>query len=417
MPRNLVWHGCLYLAIGAFGAAIARGADHIQVRSRVFDIEYSINEDALPLASVQLWYTLDGGANWQEFGFDEDRQSPITFHAPQEGLYGFFLVLANTTGPSSTKPTSTTQPHLGAFVDYTPPVVQLHTLRSTTMLGQRVLQARWTAIDPHFDVRPVELAYQRPPDETWYPVTPDPVANTGRYDWRVPEGLSGRVAVRLTVTDKGGHRIDSEQQVIELAPVQPIERAGDASLGVSATTLASAGRNVALPGLAQSTEKARRLFSEAEVCKQRGEFREGIARLREAVKLNPRWAEAFAEMADMLYRIGDPDRALRAYELALKQQPTMRSALRGAAMVYRQRNDHVAAARMLRTILRYNPNDAEVWMNLGDIAIYQGDEVLARECYTRATQIDPGATRVIADARKRLELMAEVSRRYRPNSR
>jgi hypothetical protein len=53
-------------------------------------------------------------------------------------------------------------------------------------------------------------------------------------------------------------------------------------------------------------------------------------------------------------------------------------------------------------------------MNLGDIAIYQGDEVLARECYTRATQIDPSAKQVVADAGKRLELMAEVSRRYRP---
>ena len=54
-------------------------------------------------------------------------------------------------------------------------------------------------------------------------------------------------------------------------------------------------------------------------------------------------------------------------------------------------------------------------MNLGDIAIYQGDEVLARECYVRASQIDPTATQVIADARRRLDLMAEVSRRYAPS--
>ena len=76
--------------------------------------------------------------------------------------------------------------------------------------------------------------------------------------------------------------------------------------------------------------------------------------------------------------------------------------------------DHAAAANLLRTVLRHNPNDAEVWMNLGDVAIYQGDEVFARECYLRATQIDPGATHVITDARKRLSLMAKVSRSYRP---
>ena len=51
-------------------------------------------------------------------------------------------------------------------------------------------------------------------------------------------------------------------------------------------------------------------------------------------------------------------------------------------------------------------------MNLGDVAVFQGDEVLARECYTRAAEIDPGATTVIEDARKRLALMAQVSRSY-----
>ena len=139
--------------------------------------------------------------------------------------------------------------------------------------------------------------------------------------------------------------------------------------------------------------------------------------MREAVTLDPERAEAFAEMADMLYRVGDWDRALNAYELALRQQPTMRAALRGAAMVYRQRNDHATAARYLRSILRYNPNDAEVWMNLGDVAVFQGDEVLARECYTRATEMAPDASQVVEDARKRLALMTEVSRTYRHGNR
>ena len=88
----------------------------------------------------------------------------------------------------------------------------------------------------------------------------------------------------------------------------------------------------------------------------------------------------------------------------------MRAALRGAAMVHRQNKNYGGAAAKLRTILRYNPNDAEVWMNLGDIAVFQGDDVLAQECYLRATRIDPDATQVMVDARKRLALMAEASR-------
>jgi cytochrome c-type biogenesis protein CcmH/NrfG len=118
-------------------------------------------------------------------------------------------------------------------------------------------------------------------------------------------------------------------------------------------------------------------------------------------------------MAGMLYRAGDFDRALNASEIALKQQPTLRGALQGAAMAYRQKKDYSSAAARLRTILRDHPQDAEIWMNLGDVAVYQGDELLARECYTRAMEVDPDAARVIEDARKRLALMAEVSRTYR----
>lgn len=174
---------------------------------------------------------------------------------------------------------------------------------------------------------------------------------------------------------------------------------------------------MALSGSARAKQQAQRLFNEAIVHKERGEYREGIAQLRQAIKLDPHWAEAFSAMADMLYGIGDLDSSLHAYDLALQQKPTMRDALRGTAAIHRKRNDHSSAAASLRTILRYNPNDAEVWMNLGDVAIYQGDEIFARECYTRAAQIDPEAKQVVADAHKRLELMTEVSRQYRSSGR
>lgn len=413
MPSRLIRHGCLLFASGASLVATVHGDEPVQLRSRVFDIEYTVNENALPLDSVQLWYTLDRGATWQEFGFDEDRQSPITFRAAREGSYGFFLAVTNATGSSSAAPTQSTEPHLWAFVDYTSPVVQLHPLRQTTMLGQRALQIRWTAIDANLGARPVRIAYQRPPDKGWSPVISDPLANTGRYDWRVPESIQGPVAVRLTVTDEGGHRVNSERQVLEITQAQLQHVPVSTASAGSGTGAGFVGDGTALTGSPRAKERAARLFAEAVGHRERGEYREGIARLREAVKLNPQWAQAFAEMGDMLCRIGDWDRALSAYELALRRQPMMRAALRGAAMVHRQKNDFPSAARRLRTILRYNPNDAEIWTNLGDIAIYQGDEVLARECYTRATRIDPTATQTIADARKRLALMAKVSRTYR----
>ncbi len=400
-------HGCLLLAVAGCVGAATYGQQPVPVQSQIFGIEYAVNQDALPLDSVQLWYTLDRGDSWHQYGFDEDRQSPITFHAPTEGLYGFFLIAANSTGPSSAAPTKGTGPHQWVFVDFTPPVVQLHDLRLSRIVGERVVQIRWTAIDPHLVTRPVEVFYQKVPDGPWRPITPDPLANTGRYDWRIPANLVGPVRVRVTVRDESGHHVDSESEVMELpAPLED-----HASMGAAAAVESEAASAVTVAG--EAGTRAFRLLSIGRSHRERGEIRQAIGRMREAVKADPSLAAAFAEMAAMLYRIGDNDRALDAYEIALEQQPMMRSALQGAAMVHRRKNEYGTAADLLQRILRHNPNDAEIWMNLGDIAVFQGDEIRARGAYQRAVGVDPNATEVIADAHKRLALMAEVSRTYR----
>ncbi|MBI4716811.1 MAG: tetratricopeptide repeat protein [Planctomycetes bacterium] len=383
-------------------AVLAEG--ETQTQARVFELDYAVNESAQPLESVQLWYTLDDGATWHQYGFDDDRQSPVAFHAPAEGLFGFVIVLKNAAGISGGPPTSATRPQLRVFVDFTPPVVQLHAPRQATSLGQRTLQIRWAAVDANLTTRPIELKYQRLPAGAWFPIVAEPVANTGRFDWRVPDDLVGAVAVRLAASDRGGNRTESEQQTIEITPVPPPEPAG----GKGAAASARPNEPAATAEAARA--RAARLFTEALGHRDRGDYRQGISRLREAVHLDPLMTEAFTEMGGMLYSLGDYDRALSAYGVALGQRPNLRSALAGAAKVYSRRNDFSAAAERLRTILRYNPNDAEMWMLLGDVAVQQGDELLARECYTRASQIDPKAVPVVEEARRRLSLMAEASR-------
>jgi cytochrome c-type biogenesis protein CcmH/NrfG len=168
--------------------------------------------------------------------------------------------------------------------------------------------------------------------------------------------------------------------------------------------------DAALAGSQRSKERASQLFAQALEEAKRGQLTGGVSRLREAVKLDPQMTQAFAEMGGMLYLLGDLDRAQGAYEIALKQQTNSREALRGIAKIHERKGQMPAAAEKLQTILRYNPKDAEIWLQLGDVAVHQGDEVRARECYMRASQIDPQAAAVIADARQRLALMAEVSR-------
>ena len=410
MHKTTLRHGCLAV-LCAF--ATARGAEPrlARIQTRVFDIEYAVNDDALPLDTVQMWYTLGDGRSWQAYGYDEDRQSPMRFQAPSDGLFGFYFRVTNLAGVSGHVPTSPTEPQTRVFVDSVVPVVQLHKVRRTSILGRRVVQLRWTAVDSHLTARPIQFEYRNLPNGKWIGVTPNPLANTGRFDWRLPTDLTGSVDIRLVVRDEGGHRVVTDPQTFALSPRRPPGAGPSTTPDTSPPRLTAS--SPAPEALSFSTrDRALKMYKEGLAFRDMNDPRRGIARMREAVKLDPLLTAGFGELGGMLYQLGDLDRALTAYEIALDQQPTLRKALQGAAKVYRQKKDYASAARRLRTILRYNPKDAETWMNLGDIGIFQGDELLARECYVRAAQIDEQASDIIQQAQKRLALMAEVSRSY-----
>lgn len=385
-----------------------------RVRSPFLDLEYEVEDSALPLTAVRLWYTLDGGANWTHYGEDEDRHPPFPFEAPREGEFGFYLVMENGGGASGPPPGAGTAPQLTAFVDFSPPVVQVYTPIQATSLGQRVLQLRWTALDANFPSRPIELAYQYPVGGEWQLVSADPVANTGRYDWRVPGEVTGMVALRVAARDRGGFRTESEVVTAEVAPeataAAPPPSAHAAVPASELPVLRVPVKSAVGEATDASRAQAVRLYAEALGHRDRGEYRQAVARLRDVVRLDPEGVEAMQEMGSLLYMSGDYERSLEAYRLVLARQPMNRTALLGAARVHRQRQEYESAAEMLRSWLRFNPNDGEAWMALGDLGVYQGDEILARECYLRAMQAKSGGAGVAADARQRLSLMTEAKR-------
>jgi len=393
------------ISILVFSVCTVRAAEPVGVPSRTFDIDYVVNEDAQPLTAVQLWYTLNGGEKWHLFGEDEDRQPPVRFDASTEGLHGFYFVLRNDRGTSNGAPVPGTEPQAQASIDYTPLVVQLHDARESQHLGQRTVQIRWTAVDDHFGPRPIEVEYRRFEHENWQSIGGGAITNTGRLDWRVPDELEGRVELRVSARDRGGHRSLSEPIAIELADEEtvtavPEEAPEDGEKPVQ--------RVASIVNEAEA--RANRLFLEAIALRDQHEYRAGINRLREAVRLNPDMTDAFAEMAGMLYRLGDVKQAGSAYEIALSQNPEHRDALRGVAMVATRQKKHQRAAGFLRKILESNPRDAQVWLDLGDVAIFSGDELLARECYQRAVEVGEETPAVVEEARKRLALMASTGR-------
>jgi len=397
-------HGCLTLLWAAplLGGPLAVAEPPLtRVRSKVFDLEYRVNEASFPLETVRLWYTTDRGENWRFYGEDEDRQPPFRFHAPSEGLFGFFFVVANRAGSSAVEPQSGDLPQLWLYVDHTPPVVQVHRPWLDPRASEEPLVAiRWTAIDEHLPPRPIDLDYRAAPDGPWQPIARR-VANTGRYDWHVPQGLVGRVVIRATVVDRGGHRVEAAT-TLELQPPglqTPREGVSEPS-GAQGDPSAADGE--AGPLDEATRRRSRRLYQQGIWHRDRGEDRLAIARLRDALRLDPTMSVALVDLAGLLYAGGDYAAAIKAYQLALQQTPYSRSASEGLSRVYIARREYEEAARLLQGVLERSPDDVQAWLALGDVNVYRGDELAARDCYEKAATLQPAALDVVARAQLRL---------------
>ena len=447
-----MWHQSL-VAVAAW-AVTAVGANppprsQIQlVGTQRFDVYYEIPPGALPLDSVQLWYTFDAGRSWTHFGDDDDRQSPMVFDAPREGLCGLYLILTNEAGASGPQPQVTTEPHQWVFIDYTEPVCQLHAPVLTRNRGGRAVQLTWTAIDNQLTARPITLEYLPANANAWQALAKR-LPNTGRYDWAPPDGLAGTVQLRMSVADSGGHETRCTNQADLGTPTAPAARVSPAAtdavnplvtvdsrnravsarrstddplLAMIAMDDATPPRDVRPPpwvgtNPADGVRERDRLRALELVHRARRHARDGALQLavdqyRDAVRINPGLDQALVELGRSLYALGRLDEAIQAFDRVLARAPLDRDALIGSARVLVKQGHFADAQQRLHRIVEHDPRDAAAWLYLGDVAIYRGDEVLARDFYTKAATMAHEDIDTVDKATRRLRMLPDLTRQY-----
>ncbi len=409
--RNVAFFGVLgvFLAGSAIAAEPPADSQVPRARQRCIAFDYAVAPESLPLTQVQLWYTTDQGESWLAGVVDHDLQSPVAFEAPHDGLYGFWLIVTNALGSSRPPPVAGNTPQRWAFVDATSPVVQLHppVLEAPRSGAKRSLALRWTALDAHLVSRPVELTYRAWPDGEWQPMAP-PSANTGRLDWPVPDTLSGPIEARLRVRDRGGNMSEATSGRFDM----PAPTSG------AAEAPAAGSQNVeAEPISEDDRRRARRLYQQGAIHALRNERELAAARFRDAVRIDPTLTAALVDLGAVLYAQGGYDGAIDSFRRALQHDADSRAALDGLARAYVATRDYAAAREALERLLGQRPDDVRGWLSLGDLAMFQGDQVRARNCYEQAARRDPEATDVIAAARARLaEFGDEFTDEFRDRS-
>lgn len=148
---------------------------------------------------VELWGTLDAGQTWTYMAEDKDCTSPIEMDLKSDGRYGLAILIFNGAGVGMERPQSGAAPQMEVVLDRINPRVQLYTIQLQAEFGD--LEITWGAEDLNFGSNPVLLSWSSSTEGPWRAMTPMPLENSGRYNWRIPEGVPGKVYIRIDVCD------------------------------------------------------------------------------------------------------------------------------------------------------------------------------------------------------------------------
>lgn len=191
-------------------------------REKRFRLSYEV-ESAGPrgVAKVQLWMTDDAGQTWRLWGEDPDCKSPIAVQVPDEGVYGFRLVITAMNGLAGDTPKAGDLADMWIEVDQTAPQGELLSAPFGEDVTQGTLVIRWQANDRNLGRRPITLHISESPAGPWSVLSAG-LPNTGQYDWQIVPSLPKRVYLRLEVKDRAGNiHMSQLDRPVDLSPLSP----------------------------------------------------------------------------------------------------------------------------------------------------------------------------------------------------
>ncbi len=120
---------------------------------------------------------------------------------------------------------------------------------------------------------------------------------------------------------------------------------------------------------------------------------EAIVEFDEAVRLDPKYAQAYIDRGLAYSRKGDPDRAIADYNEALRLDPKLAMAYAGRGHAYAKKGDLVRAFADCEEALRLDPKLALAYNSRGHTYARKGDLDRAIADYNEALRLDPKLAR------------------------
>lgn len=202
------------------------------VGTRRFQIGYRV-QDVGPsgISAVEIYRTTDQGATWQKASEDLDRQSPADIEVPQEGTYGFTLLVKSGVGLAADPPLAGDTPGIVVVVDETAPAIELLPVEQGRGPSSNKLLIQWRTRETFPAEKPVSLYFAAEKLGPWQPIAAG-LDDAGGYIWTLPAGMTARFYVRIETRDAAGNvgRAESLDPVL-FDPSKPTAKIIDVEIG------------------------------------------------------------------------------------------------------------------------------------------------------------------------------------------
>lgn len=197
---------------------------------------------------TDLWVTKDDGRTWQKEprsnddspnslpatpGDNEGLTKRFAYNAPQEGRYGFTVVVRSGVGIGDADPRPGDRPSRLVEVDITKPEIEVRVQRGAGA-DVRNVTIEWNSKDKNINDRPVSLLWSKAKEGAeWEPIITD-LDSKGRYVWTISDQGPFQFYVQARAVDRAGNigaathpeliTVDLNRPKAEMIDIVPLDK-------------------------------------------------------------------------------------------------------------------------------------------------------------------------------------------------
>ncbi len=134
---------------------------------------------------------------------------------------------------------------------------------------------------------------------------------------------------------------------------------------------------------------AKEWYNKGVALAKEGKFKKALQAFENAIKIDPKFAEAWHNKGVALGRLGKHEKALQAFENAIKINPKFAQTWHNKGVVLGELGRHYEALQAYEHAIKIDPKDTQTWYNKGIVLGELGRHYEALQAYEHTIKIDP----------------------------